>query len=101
VGSSRGTKGDPKLIGDMTEAKVTLNNIELEALLDTGSCVSVISKTCYREMFTNSPIQPLKDTINIECADGGKLPYEGYMELELTLEKRITNINQTSLLIST
>ena len=59
----------------------------MEALLDTGSCVSVFSKTCHREMFTNSPIQPLKYTINIECADGGKLPYEGYIEFELTLEK--------------
>jgi len=79
VGSNRGTKGDPKLIGDTNEAKVTLNNIELEALLDTGSCVSVISKTCHQEKFINIPIQPLKDIIKIECADGGKLPYEGYI----------------------
>lgn len=87
LGSSRSTEQDPRLFGETNEIKITLNNIEIDALLDTGSCVSLVSKSCYEQKFSNIPIQPLQDIINIECADGGNLPYEGYIELELEVEQ--------------
>ena len=38
------TLKDPKLVGDVNEAKITINNIGTVALLDTGSCVSFVRK---------------------------------------------------------
>jgi len=50
--------------------------------LDTGSCVSVLSESFYKEHFSDIHIQALDDLIRIECADGQILPYLGYIEVE-------------------
>ena len=37
-------KQDPKLIGDVNESLININGVQAKALLDTGSCVSIVSK---------------------------------------------------------
>lgn len=37
------------------------------------------------EHFSNFKIEPLKAFINIECADGEQLPYEGYINLSIRI----------------
>ena len=86
-GSNSSTKDtDPQLFGDTNEAEISINNTSTIALLDTGSCVSVVSKQFYNNHLSSVPVQPLTHIVNIECADGNSLPYEGYIEVELQIK---------------
>lgn len=77
TGSNRGTKRnieDPKLVGTSNEAHIRINNIETTALIDSGSCISSISKSFYDEYLNNEPLRPLTEILKAECADGSELP---------------------------
>ena len=79
-------KGDfnngPKLVGKPTEA-VSIDNIETQALLDTRSSVSSIGHSFYVNHLSHLPLLPVSDILNVECADGNKLPYHGYIKASL------------------
>ena len=86
--SNRSTKNtDPKLVGETNEVNINIKNIPTTALLDTGSCVSVISNSFYTEHLSNIEILPINQILKIECADGQQLPYLGYIETELFIER--------------
>ena len=92
TGSDRGTnKSDPKLVGETNEVSVKINGQQTTALLDTGSCVSVIGSGFYQEHLKDIEILPLNQILQIECADGQQLPYLGYIEAELEIDKGIPN----------
>ena len=80
-------KGDfnkgPKLVGKPTETAVSIDNIETLALLDTGSSVSSIGHSFYVNHLSHLPLLPVSDILNVECADGNKLPYHGYFNSSL------------------
>jgi hypothetical protein len=54
-------------------------------LIDTGSSVSTVSHSFYIDNFSDLPIHPIKELLRIECADGQELPYEGFIEVDLTI----------------
>jgi len=88
VGQSTSTdttdkKMDPKLVGDTSEVKVKVDGIDAAALCDTGSCVSTCSEQFYKDKFPEKELKPLKNILDIECADGSKLPYAGCIEANL------------------
>ena len=86
TGSTLGTtenKG-PKIFGDVNEANLEINNIYTRALLDTGSCVSILSKSFYDQHLSHIEIKPLDEILHIECADGNTLPYLGFIEVSIT-----------------
>lgn len=60
-----------------------MNNIETKSLLDTGSCVSTISKTFYEQNFNHLELLPLDNFIKLECADGQTMPYFGYIQVDI------------------
>jgi hypothetical protein len=89
AGSERSTpetKKDPQLVGDVNEVNLNINNNTTTALLDTGSCVSIISETFYKEHLADTELEPLTEMINIECADGQQLPYLGCIEATISIE---------------
>jgi hypothetical protein len=73
----------PGLFGTPTETKVTLQDINTKALIDTGSTVSTLSHTFYKEHLSHLELKLLHSLLNIECADGKQLPYEGYIETDI------------------
>ena len=86
MGSHVGTpenKG-PKIFGEVNEANLEINNVSTRALLDTGSCVSILSKSFYDQHLSHIEIKPLDKILHIECADGNALPYLGYIEVCIT-----------------
>lgn len=89
-GTGAGYEG-PKLVGEVNEATAAINGVETKALLDTGSCISLMSEKFYTEHFKDIPIQPLIEIINVECADGSKLPYQGYIEIDLQILTGLPN----------
>ena len=86
-GSTSGTevKGDdPKLCGNVNEASIEIEGISTNALLDTGSCISTMSKVFYDNNLKGIELKPLNHLLHIECADGSKLPYDGYIEADIS-----------------
>jgi hypothetical protein len=65
------------------ETKVTLQDINTKALIDTGSTVATLSHTFYREHLSHLELKPLHSLLNIECAEGKQLLYEGYIETDI------------------
>jgi hypothetical protein len=71
------------LVGSSNEVDVTLNGIQVKALLDTGSSVSTVSQAFYEENLSNIPLTSLDNILEIETAGGQSLPYLGYIEADL------------------
>lgn len=88
VGSDMGINSnkDPKLVGEVNQVAIKINSKDTQALLDTGSVVSVISESFYKDHLLDTELQPLQEILRIECADGEDLPYLGYIIAELDLE---------------
>ena len=78
----------PGLFGHPTETEVVLSDLNVKSLLDTGSTVSTLSRTYYRNNLAAIPLQKLTTLLDIECADGQQLPYEGYIEAGLQSPQR-------------
>jgi hypothetical protein len=102
IGPGTGTeeKG-PKLIGSSTEANICINNIPTSALLDSGSCISSVSKAFYDEHLSEIELRPITEILNIECADGSKLPYLGYIEASIQTDGIPKSEEQNCLLLVT
>ena len=77
-------KNGPNLTGRPTGTTVFIDNVELTALLDTGSCISYLSQSYHEKYLSHLPLLPVTDILNIECADGQKLPYSGYIKASMT-----------------
>ena len=61
----------PGLFGKPTEATVILEGKEIPTLLDTGSTVSTISESYFKEHLACSiPLKTIDEILDIECAGG-------------------------------
>ena len=83
--SSKTYNKKSSLIGECNEVSIKVFNIATTALLDTGSTVSTISESFYKEHFPDIPLQSLEFALNVECADGQPLPYSGYISLDIQI----------------
>ena len=61
-----------------------IEGIGTTALLDTGSCISSLGQSFYEKNLSHLPLLPVKDILNVECADGQRLPYSGYIIATMT-----------------
>ena len=86
----------PKILGDVNEANLEINNICTRALLDTGSCMSILSKSFYDQHLCHIEIKPLDEILHIECADGNTLPYFGFIEVSITAIEGIPELTSVS-----
>ena len=75
------------MIGETNEATIEINNISTKALLDTGSCVSVVSDSFYKEHVGSCQLNPITSMFHIECPDGQELPYSGFIEADLSIRQ--------------
>ena len=68
-GSDEGTSpercNDPKRVGDVKEVEITLGESTTRALLDTGSCVSIVSQHLYAHNRSSFKIMPVVEILNI------------------------------------
>lgn len=73
---------------------------ETPALLDTGSTVSTICRSFYDEHFKGEyDLNPLDRILNIECAGGEILPYDGFIEISLTVPELYSEEQDVLLLV--
>ncbi|KAK3108916.1 hypothetical protein FSP39_018571 [Pinctada imbricata] len=87
----RGFKADDVDEGDQCQEQErfpSLDESDLDQLVsgatNTGSTVSTVSEAFHQQHLQHLPILPLDEIIHIECADGGTLPYLGYIEVTIT-----------------
>ena len=72
------------MVGTSSEVNVCIEGQTVSALLDTGSTVSTVSESYYQQHLQHLTLYPINDFLHIECADGGTLPYSGYIEASIT-----------------
>ena len=75
------------LLGHANETKVVVEEVEMMALVDTGSQISVLTEGIFTEM--GLKILPLKNLIrgvlDLKGMGGISIPYKGYIEANLTI----------------
>ncbi|KAL7874154.1 hypothetical protein SRHO_G00051240 [Serrasalmus rhombeus] len=67
-------------------ANVIVSGVDSNCLLDTGSQVTTISASFYKNNLTEHPIQPI-DCMTVEGANGQDVPYLGYVPISLKFPK--------------
>ena len=60
-----------------------IEGVETTALIDTGACMSAITKSFAEALELD--LKPLDSVLDIEGTGGGKVPYHGYVECRLNL----------------
>ena len=73
------------LVGSPNETNVIVGGNYSTALIDTGSCVSTVCESYYKQCLSFCQIQPVDRILKIECADGKHLPYLGFIETTIAL----------------
>jgi transposase InsO family protein len=100
---SEQSNAQPQLIGPLNETVVKLDGVSTLALLDTGSQVSCISESFYKEKLSHVELQPLNTLLQVEGVGGNLLPYSGCVEVEMSFPCRVLGETKTlhSLLLVT
>lgn len=76
------------LLGQPTESTVELEGNKVTTLLDTGSTVSTLAYSYFKDHLSSTLKLPeLHTLLDIECAGGTQLPYLGFMEARITTKK--------------
>ena len=75
-----------RLVGPANEVELQIEGKPCQTLLDSGSMVSTISEEYYTEYLSESiELQPLEDILEVEDAGEHKLPYTGYIEVDIVV----------------
>ena len=72
-----------QLIGPANEGKVNVEGVETTALIDTGACMSAMTKSFAEAL--ELELKSLDSMLEIKGTEGGKVPYHGYVECRLNL----------------
>lgn len=82
--NNKGLNGVSDIVGHSNECRVSVNEQLFNSLLDTGANVSTICHGAFVNAFPNIEVKPLKDFhLDIECAGDQKLPYSGYVAVDI------------------
>lgn len=75
------------LVGECLEGEVDLGGVIISCLLDTGSMVTTITESSFRNNFSHLSDEKLKDCgwLGLKAANGLQIPYSGYIELDVTI----------------
>lgn len=78
----------PGLLGKPAETVLNIEGNNVRALLDTGSTVSTLAHSYFKKYLSDTlELQELETLLDIECAGGTQLPYLGYIEAKITMQK--------------
>ena len=83
------------LIGPCCETPVLVNDHATQCLLDSGSQVTVLSESFFRDTLSASPLQELPEGLSIVGAGGHRVPYIGVVDINVNLPISVTGINHT------
>lgn len=78
------------LVGTKCTAKVLIAGKSCSCLLDTGSQVTTIPQSFYQAHLSDQAIQPITNLLEVAGANGQPVPYEGYVEVNVTFPKELS-----------
>lgn len=78
-----------RLVGRRCTARVTINNVECNCLLDSQA--TTISKSFRQEHFPDLSIKPISNLLEVESANVQAVPYLGYIEISFTFPKELNH----------
>lgn len=61
--------------------------------MDTGSQVTTVPKSFYEQHLSEYPINSINDILEVECANGLSVPYEGYIEVDITFPEEFLGMS--------
>ncbi|MEW8545069.1 MAG: retropepsin-like aspartic protease, partial [Candidatus Thiodiazotropha sp.] len=75
-----------RMIGKGNESIITINSVEIKALLDSGSQISTITEECLKQLHPQPEVRSLDDfELDIRSAGGHPVPYKGYAIVEISV----------------
>ena len=79
-----------KVIGDCPESDVTIGNIKIRCLIDSGSQVTTITETCYNQLFKNKKLND-STWIKLSGSNGLPIPTVGIFITTLSIDRSTFN----------
>ena len=78
----------PKIVGGTPTTTAKLAGMEVECLVDTGSMVTMVSETFYKQKLESvcGGVQGGTKMLTLPGANGLEIPYLGYLELDVQVE---------------
>ena len=80
------------MVGHTPEIKCKINNIQTSALLDTGSQVSSLAHSFYKNYFSSYQLHDISKLLSVETVSGQSLPFHGFCEFEISFQLSEENI---------
>ena len=76
-----------KLVGNCPEAKIQLGSVSTNCLLDSGSEISTVTESFFKESLESSgkAIKNISGWMKIKAANGLDIPYLGYIEVNISV----------------
>ncbi len=81
------------LVGARCIAEISIAGEKCHCLLDTGSQVTTIPKSFYEQHLTRHTINSINDILEVEGANGLSVPYEGYIEVDITFPEEFLGVS--------
>ena len=72
-----------RLIGEPNETKIIVENETVKGLIDSGAQISSISDKFAEAL--NLEVKKLETLLDLEPTGGGRVPYDGYVEVRLQI----------------
>ena len=77
-----------KAVTKSPEVVVSVRGHPVTMILDTGSEVTILPETIYRQLSNEKPdLQDISQWLKVYGANGLEIPYVGYTELDISLPK--------------
>lgn len=82
-----GGEGEAKLVGTCPHTDVVMSGVKVPCLVDTGSMVSTVRESFFRQHFGIWDQEKLRSChwLQLQAANGLPIPYLGYLELDVEL----------------
>lgn len=75
------------LVGEPCESEAWLDGTPCHCIIDTGSQVTIISQSFYFCYLSHRTLFSIQSALDIEGAAGQRVPYEGYVEVDIQFPK--------------
>lgn len=82
------------LVGPSSVIPVKVNGTPCQALLDSGSVVTIIFEEWYNQYLADTPIHPISGLAVWGLSDSS-FPYRGYVEVQLQFPEKLTGVQQS------
>ena len=83
------------VVGPVCETTINVDGIATTGLIDSGSQVTIISESFYRDYLKDRPIEQLESALGIMGAGGQTVPYLGVVAVQISLPPEVGGSKET------